>query len=100
MITGEKVDLATLPFHLQHERDGGCYISSGLDFTIDPATGKRNVGARRLMLRGRREMRTNLTDNSDLKQMYLASVARKERLPVSFAIGTSPVDLLDRKSVV
>ena len=72
VLTGDDVDLTTLPFHLQHEHDGGCYISSGLDFTIDPATGKRNVGCRRLMLRGRREMRTNLTDNSDLKGIYLA----------------------------
>ena len=60
------VDLTTLPFHLQHEFDGGVYLSSAIDFTVDPATGKRNVGCRRLMLRGRREMRSNLTDASDL----------------------------------
>jgi UbiD family decarboxylase len=92
IVTGDKIDLTTLPFHLQHERDGGCYISSGLDFTVDPVTGKRNVGCRRLMLRGRREMRTNLTDNSDLKGIYLAALARKERLPVAFVVGTSPTD--------
>ena len=91
-MTGDQVDLTTLPFHLQHEHDGGCYISSGIDFTIDSATGKRNVGCRRLMLRGRREMRTNLTDNSDLKGIYLAALARKERLPVAFVVGTSPTD--------
>ena len=93
VLTGDRIDLTKLPFHLQHERDGGCYISAGLDFTIDPATGKRNVGCRRLMLRGRREMRTNLTDNSDLKTAYMACVERKERLPISFAIGSSPIDL-------
>ena len=91
-ITGADVDVTRLPFHLQHERDGAPYISAALDFTIDPATGKRNVGARRLMLRGRRELRTNLTDNSDLKQMYLACLERKQRLPISFVIGTHPVD--------
>ena len=93
VLTGDQIDLARLPFHLQHEHDGGCYISSGLDFTIDPVTAKRNVGARRLMLRGRREMRTNLTDNSDLKGMYMAAVARKQRLPISFAVGSTPIDL-------
>lgn len=91
-ITGEAVDLTRLPFHLQHERDGGVYISSGLDFAIDPETGKRNVGCRRLMLRGRREMRTNLTDNSDLKGMYLRALARKERLPIAFVVGSYPTD--------
>ncbi len=92
VLSGDQVDLTTLPFHLQHQNDGGCYISSGLDFTIDPATGKRNVGCRRLMLRGRREMRTNLTDNSDLKGIYLAALARKERLPIAFVVGTSLTD--------
>ncbi len=92
VVTGDAVDLTKLPFHLQHERDGGVYISSGLDFTIDPATGKRNVGARRLMLRGKREMRTNLTDNSDLKVMYIAAVERRQRLPVAFVVGHHPID--------
>lgn len=92
VVTGEDVDLSNLPFHLQHEKDGGCYISSGLDFTVDPETGARNVGCRRLMLRGRREMRTNLTDNSDLKLMYLRALERKERLPIAFVVGSSPTD--------
>ena len=93
VLTGDQIDLSRLPFHLQHEHDGGCYISSGLDITVDPVTAKRNVGARRLMLRGRRQMSTNLTDNSDLKTSYLAAVARKQGLPISFAIGSSPIDL-------
>ncbi len=92
IVQGADVDLTKLPFHLQHERDGGCYISSGLDFTVDPVTGQRNVGCRRLMLRGRHEMRTNLTDNSDLKAMYLRALERKERLSVAFVVGSSPTD--------
>ncbi len=92
VLQGGDIDLTRLPFHLQHERDGGCYISSGLDFAVDPVTGARTVGCRRLMLRGRREMRTNLTDNSDLKLMYLRALERKERLAIAFVVGTSPTD--------
>jgi len=92
--TGEDVDLTKLPFHLQHEYDGGVYISSGIDYAVDPVTGKRNVGCRRLMLRGRREMRSNLTDMSDLKTMYLGCIGRGEKLPVSFVIGSHPLDYL------
>jgi len=92
--TGDDVDLSRLPFHLQHEYDGGVYISSGIDYALDPATGKRNVGCRRLMLRGRRTLRANLTDASDLKRMYLASLERAERLPVSYVIGSHPLDYL------
>ena len=91
---GDDIDLTRLPFHVQHEYDGGTYISSGIDFTADPVTGKTNVGCRRLMLRSRDTMRSNLTDASDLKSIYLGCLKRGERLPVSFAIGSHPLDYL------
>lgn len=91
---GDDVDLTRLPFHLQHELDGGVYISASIDYAVDPATGKRNVGCRRLMLRSRNTLRANLTDASDLKLMYLACLKRGERLPVSYVIGSHPLDYL------
>jgi len=91
---GEAVDLTKLPFHLQHEYDGGVYISAGIDYAVDPVSGKRNVGCRRLMLRSRNTMRANLTDASDLKLMYLACLERGERLSVTYVIGSHPLDYL------
>lgn len=94
VITGEAIDLTRLPFYLQHEFDGAPYISAAIDYTIDPATGKPNVGCRRLMLKGKNELRSNLTQPSDLRRIYLGCVERKERLPVSFVIGSHPCDFL------
>jgi UbiD family decarboxylase len=94
VLTGDQIDLTKLPFYLQHEFDGAPYISAAIDYTIDPATGKSNVGCRRLMLKGRRELRSNLTQPSDLQRIYRAAIARKERLPVSFVIGSHPCDFL------
>ena len=74
-MTGEAIDLARLPFYLQHELDAGPYISAAIDFSIDRASGKRNVGCRRLMLRNRTSCHTNLTNKSDLKTMYLAALS-------------------------
>jgi 2,5-furandicarboxylate decarboxylase 1 len=90
VLTGDDIDLTKLPFYLQHDLDGGPYISSAIDFSVDPATGRHNVGCRRLMLRGRRHLRTNLTAPSDLKRAYLACVERGDRLPISFAVGSHP----------
>lgn len=92
--TGEDIDLTRLPFHLQHEYDGGLYISSGLDYSVDPLTGRNNLGVRRLMLRGRRTMRSHLFAPSHLKNVYRAGVERGERLPVNFAIGCHPLNFL------
>ena len=47
--------------------------SSAIDYTIDPATGRRNVGCRRLSLRNRYEAGTNVTAPSDLKRIYTAA---------------------------
>jgi 2,5-furandicarboxylate decarboxylase 1 len=94
VITGDTIDLMRLPFYLQHEFDGGPYISSAVDFSVDHVTGKRNVGCRRLMLRSRTTCTTNLTNRSDLRTMYLAALERGEPLPLSFAIGSHPADFM------
>jgi UbiD family decarboxylase len=93
-ITGKDVDLTRLPFHPQHAFDGSCYLSSAIDYTIDPQTGRRNVGCRRLSLRNRYEAGTNVTAPSDLKRIYTACAARHERLPVTFTIGGHPLDFV------
>ena len=67
-------------------------LSSAIDYTIDPATGRSNVGCRRLSLRNRYETGTNVTAPSDLKRIYQACVARGERLPITFTIGGHPLD--------
>jgi len=92
VIAGKDVDLSKLPFHPQHGFDGSCYISSAIDYTIDPATGRTNVGCRRLSLRNRYEAGTNVTNPSDLKRIYTACVARQQRLPITFTIGAHPLD--------
>ena len=46
------------------------------------------------MFRDRRTMRANLSQPSDLKACYIACVERGQTLPVSFAIGSHPLDYL------
>jgi len=91
-ITGDAIDLTKLPFHPQHEFDGSCYISAGIDYVIDPATGRTNVGSRRLSLRNRTQTGTNVTAPSDLKRIYQGCVKRGERLPITFTVGSHPLD--------
>jgi 2,5-furandicarboxylate decarboxylase 1 len=88
---GAAVDLYKMPFHVQHEFDGAPYMTSGIDFVKDPLTGRSNVGARRMMLRGKNKVGINLTAPSDLREIYLGCVARKEKLPISFAVGVHPL---------
>jgi 2,5-furandicarboxylate decarboxylase 1 len=90
--TGTDIDLTKLPVHLQHGKDGGPYISAGMDFARDPATGFTNVGLRRFMVRGKNTTGIDLVAPSDLRNIYLATLARGERLPMSVVVGGHPVD--------
>jgi UbiD family decarboxylase len=90
--TGADVDLTRLPVHLQHGKDGGPYISAGMDFARDAATGLINVGLRRFMVRGRDTTGIDLVAPSDLRNIYLAALKRGERLPMSVVVGGHPVD--------
>ena len=92
VLTGDDADLTKLPVHLGHGADGGPYISSSIDFVVDPKTGWTNVGVRRLMLRGRRETGIDLVSPSDLRAIYEASAAAGKPLPVSFVVGAHPID--------
>jgi UbiD family decarboxylase len=92
--TGADADLTALPVHLGHGADGGPYISSSIDYVVDPKTGWTNVGVRRLMLRGRHEAGIDLVSPSDLRAIYEASAAAGQPLPVSFVVGAHPIDHL------
>jgi UbiD family decarboxylase len=94
VLTGKDVDLTKLPFYPHHGYDGSAYLSSAIDYVIDPASGRRNVGCRRLSLRNSHETGTNVTAPSDLKRIYTACVARGEKLPVTFTIGGHPLDFV------
>jgi UbiD family decarboxylase len=94
VLTGEDADLSKLPVHLQHEFDGAPYISAGIDFARDPVTGFTNIGCRRLMLRGRKSAGIDLNAPSDLRAIYQTMIAKGEKLPVAFAVGSHPADFL------
>ena len=92
VVTGDDVDLTALPVHLQHEMDGGPYISASLDYVVNPETGWTNTGARRLMLRGKQETGIDLVAPSDLKTIYEKCASKGERLSVAFTVGSHPCD--------
>ena len=92
VLTGEDADFTRLPVHLQHSEDGAPYVSASIDFGRSYDGCKRNVGYRRLMLRGRRTAGMDLVAPSDLRALYAEFVKRKERMPIAFAVGSHPAD--------
>jgi 2,5-furandicarboxylate decarboxylase 1 len=94
VLTGDDADFSKLPVHLQHALDGAPYISAGIDFARDPVTGITNIGCRRIMLRGCKSAGIDLNAPSDLRAIYQGMVAKGEKLPMAFAVGSHPADFL------
>jgi 2,5-furandicarboxylate decarboxylase 1 len=92
VLKGKDADLTKLPIHVQHGLDGGPYISSSVDYVVDTKTGLMNSGMRRLMLRGRHETGVDLVAPSDLRAIYIAQASKGEKVPVSFVVGSHPID--------
>ena len=99
VLTGDDADFTKLPVHLQHALDGAPYISAGIDFARDPQTGIPNIGCRRLMLRGSKSAGIDLNAPSDLRALYQRVVAKGEKLPIAFAVGSHPADFLAAQAV-
>ena len=94
VLKDDEADLTALPVHLQHGADGAPYISAGIDYALFPGTGFTNVGCRRIMLRGPRQAGVDLIAPSDMRAIYLEAAARKEPVPVAYAVGSHPADFL------
>lgn len=92
VLTGADADFTKLPIHLQHGEDGGPYISASIDITRSVDGKKRNLGYRRMMLRGPHEAGIDLIAPSDLRALYAEYHKRKERMPVAFIVGSHPAD--------
>ena len=90
--TGRDIDLFALPVHLQHSLDGGLFISSAMDVSVDESNGWSNIGMRRLMLHSPNQTGIGLFSPSDLKRIYEKSAAMNRHLPIAFVVGSHPID--------
>ncbi len=96
ILSGEKVDLYTLPAPMVHTGDGGRYIGTwDLVVCKDPDTGWANWGMYRFMVYNRRYLtgfpRLNSHLGMILHQKYLP---KKEPMPMALVIGADPISHL------
>ena len=94
VLKGEAADLCALPVHLQHGEDGAPYISAGLDVMQFRDNGHHNIGCRRIMLRGPRTAGIDMIAPSDARAIYLEAVAKGEKTPVAYVVGSTPCDFM------
>lgn len=93
ILTGDQIDLTSLPVPLVSQLDGGPYITSAIGIARDPEYG-RNVGCYRFMVRTERETGIDLVGASDLKLFYDRAFRQGKPLQLAIAIGVHPAVLM------
>lgn len=98
----DNVDLTEFPIYLQHEFDGGPYISAGVLVANDPVTHVPNLGIYRMMFRTKKETGIDLTAPHKLRRYYQTAINQQENmkdtekksLEVACVIGLHGIDML------
>jgi 4-hydroxy-3-polyprenylbenzoate decarboxylase len=87
VLKGDQVNLDRLPILKCWPQDGGRFITFPMVFTLDPETGKRNVGCYRLQVFDARTTAAHFHPHKDAARHVRKS---KGRLQVAAAIGADP----------
>jgi len=91
IIKGDEVDLYQIPAPKWHPLDGGRYINTWCGVvTMDPDTGKHNVGVYRGMIGGRNKINVLLAPAQNWGIHYGKYQRRGEPMPVAMVYGWDP----------
>jgi len=85
--------LGDLPLPVQHEHDGGRYLTSAVVVARDPRTGKTNLSINRLQATGPRELRALMLPGR-LRAIFAECEKAGTDLPVALCVGVAPLLLL------
>ena len=90
VLTGDQIDLNALPILRHYERDGGRYITAGLQVAKDPGTGIRNVTISRMLLLDDRRLSVFAPPGRHLRTIIERWRERGEPAEIAIAIGPEP----------
>ena len=101
VLTGDEVDVATLPTLKYHELDSGQvdpgyeafrgrYITLGYEVMKDPDTGVRNAGIYRLQVKGRNKFGIQISETAHGHYIMQKNLRNGKPTPMAVAIGLHP----------
>ena len=90
VLTGNDIDVRTLPILTYHEKDAGRYITAGMEIMRDPDTGVRNAGIYRLMIHDRDTFGIQLSETAHGHYIWQAHERRNIPTPMAVVVGHHP----------
>ncbi len=99
VLTGKDVDLSSLPVTINSEKDGGQFISIGIQISKDPETGSKNAGIYRMQVKGKNRLGL-FAPGQDIDTQLKKAEAKDQALEIAVAIGTDPSIVLSSTAKV
>ena len=93
IIKGDDVDLTQIPQIMQHVKDGGPYIGSGVQFAKHEKWGP-DAGIYRHMYRTVNTMGIDFNSPNDIRMFYSEAYEKGKPLEIAVAIGLHPIELM------
>lgn len=100
VLKGDEIDLYSLPILRHYERDGGRYVTAGLQVAKDPLSGIRNVSIHRMLLLDRRHLTVFAPPGRHLRTIIERWHERGEPAAIATAIGPEPATQIASQSRV
>jgi UbiD family decarboxylase len=92
VVSAKDVDLCQLPVPVWTPPfDPGPFLTATCVITKDPETGIRNIGTRRMQIKGLSKTGMNLTPKSHTEKHVLGNEAQGRNTPCAVALGVEPV---------
>ncbi len=93
VMTGDKIDLSTLPVLHCWPKDAGRFITLPMVFTKSLESGRRNVGMYRMQIFDKNTTGMHWHIHKDGSHYYTEYCRAKKRMPVAVAIGADPATI-------
>jgi 2,5-furandicarboxylate decarboxylase 1 len=100
VITGDDVNLATIPIVTNCEKDSGAFISAGITTVRDPESGRNNSGIYREMVHSRNQLGMSYEKHTHIGRIHRRVEARGEALEAITWVGHHPATLLGSQSKI
>ncbi len=93
-ITGDDIDVTTLPIPTHSRGDGGAFITGAVTVTKDPIGGRGNLSYNRMLRMGPRTFGFNTNEWRDVGTFWKSRENPDDPFPVALAIGLDPAIMI------
>lgn len=95
VLTGDRIDIRTLPIPIHARGDGGPFITGGVTVSNDPDDRARgNLGYNRFQVLGPRTFGMNINEWRDVGRFHAKMERQDKPLPCAIAIGLDPAIMI------